>query len=120
MEKYFFKVVNGQCMKECPIKKTSSGFIRQIGSMACQGCENCIESDQSEYPLWIKCKYVSKRSYKKNILRIAAVLAYLFIVVLFSTASMFSTFFNLFSSAFFWGAIAVLLTKYIWNLSNKN
>lgn len=60
MKKYYFKVLNGSCQEACPIQKTSSGFIIMVGSMSCQRCENCVDSDKQSSPLWIKCKHVSK------------------------------------------------------------
>jgi len=55
MERYYPKIDNGGfCTEYCRVKV---GWA--IGSVACQGCENCTDYDKKDQN-WINCKIIEK------------------------------------------------------------
>lgn len=61
MERYYFKTAGDEidvdCIELCLVKKNKT----MIGSVACQECEHCIESDKTFYGCsWIKCEKIEE------------------------------------------------------------
>ena len=123
MEKYYYKHDGYWCLEECPIGlKTPFGgnFTILIGGGFCQECRNYKGGSKTEH--YVICKHLQpkrKTNWKKILLRIAAIILWLFIILVLNILSVKNKFLHNFLSGAMVGIIAYVAAIYIWNLSNK-
>ena len=122
MEKYYYKHDGDWHLEKCPIglNASLSIMIIKIGSRYCQECKNYKGGSKTEH--YVICKHLQpkrKTNWKKILLRIAAIILWLFIILGLNILSAKHEFLHNFLSGAMVGIIAYLSAYYLWNLSNK-
>ena len=123
MKKYYYEHDGSWCLEECPIGLKTPFDSQQtilIGGGFCQECKNYKGGSIEKH--YVICKHLQpkrKTNWKKILLRIAAIILWLFIILGLNILSVKNEFLHNFLSGAMVGIIAYLSAYYLWNLSNK-
>ena len=115
MEKYYYKQQGWKCLEKCHIHESA-----YIGSGNCMDC--IYYKGGSRTDRYVICKHLQpkrKTNWKKILLRIAAVLLWIFIILGLNILSIKEHFLQIVLSGAMVGLIAYWGANYLWNLSNK-